>query len=206
MEELKKYFTNLLILQYRNKPRAKATVEALTENAFSNTIGKIFPIEVQNSYNLDTATGKQLDILGKYLGKDRVLAFAIDNTFKYATYDLSSNPNTGYGEYAQDLNTYPYAEYRYSQYSYQEIKDDSYRKILKMIAQLRGSFLSLENIDKALQDAFSGNIYVVEKPKELEYHVAQDFFPLLTDQDKLDVAFKKYFPRPMGCSISVVRD
>ena len=206
MEELKKYFTNLLILQYRNKPRAKATVEALTENAFSNTTGKIFPIEVQNSYNLDTATGKQLDILGKYLGKDRVLAFAIDNTFKYATYDLSSDPNTGYNDYQEEVTSYPYAEYRYSQYSYETIGDKNYRKILKMLAFLRGKPLTLENIDLALESAFDGYIYAIEKPKEIEYHVAQGFFPLLTDQDRLDTAFKKYFPKPMGCSISAVRD
>lgn len=206
METLKKYFSDLLILQYKNKPRAKATIEALVQTAFSDTTGKIFPIEVQNSYNLDTADGEQLDILGKYLGRDRVLAFAVDNVFKYATYDLSSNPDTGYNDYQEEVTSYPYAEYRYAQYSYETIGDENYRKILKMLAFLRGKALTLENIDKILKDVFKGNIYVVEKPKELEYHVAQGFFPLLTDQDRLDTAFKKYFPKPMGCSITVVRD
>lgn len=206
MEELKKYFSDLLILQYKNKPRAKATIEALVQNAFSDTTGKIFPIKVQNSYNLDTATGEQLDVLGKYLGRDRVLAFAVDNVFKYATYDLSSNPDTGYNDYQEEVTSYPYAEYRYSQYSYEKIGDENYRKILKMLAFLRGKTLTLQNIDIALKDVFKGNIYVIEKPKELEYHVAQDFFPLLTDQSRLDTAFKKYFPKPMGCSMTVVRD
>lgn len=206
MEELKKYFSDLLILQYKNKPRAKATIEALVQNAFSDTTGNIFPIKVQNSYNLDTATGEQLDVLGKYLGRDRVLAFAIDNVFKYATYDLSSNPNTGYNDYQEEVTTYPYAEYRYAQYSYETIGDENYRKILKMLAFLRGKPLTLENIDLALELAFDGYIYAIEKPKEIEYHVAQGFFPLLTDQSRLDTAFKKYFPKPMGCSMTVVRD
>lgn len=205
MEDLIRYFTNLLILQYKNKPKAKATIEALTRNAFSDTTGKIFPIEVQNSYNLDTAVGTQLDVLGKYLGKDRVLKIPLDNNFKMSEYDALEDP-IGFGEYEQELETYPYAEYRYVNYSTSTIADENYRSILKMLSYLKGKSLSLENIDFALEQAFDGLIYVIEKDKELEYHIAQDFFPLLDDQDKLEYVFNKYFPRPMGCSISIIRD
>ena len=107
MEDLIRYFTNLLILQYKNKPRAKATIEALTRNAFSDTQNNIFPIEVQNAYDLDTATGKQLDVLGKYLGYDRMLPIPVDNTFKYAEYDGSVNPNINYGDDAKDYYENP---------------------------------------------------------------------------------------------------
>lgn len=206
MEELKKYFSDLLILQYKNKPRAKATIEALVQTAFSDTTGKIFPIEIQNSYNLDTATGEQLDILGKYLGRSRVLALASDNTFKYATYDLSSNPETGYSDYYEQKNSFPYAEYRYSKYSYETIENDNYRLLLKMLAFLRGKPLTLENIDLALETYFGGLVYVIEKPKELEYHIANNIFSKLSDQVKLEYGIKHFFPKPMGCSISAVRD
>lgn len=205
MEELIRYFTNLLILQYKNKPKAKATIEALTRNAFSDTTGKIFPIEVQNSYDLDTAVGTQLDVLGKYLGKDRILKIEIDNTFKISEYDALIDP-IGFGEYEQELETYPYAEYRYVKYETSVIADENYRKILKMLAYLRGKSLSLENIDVALEQAFDGLIYIIEKDKELEYHIAQDLFPRLDTQEKLQYVFNKYFPRPMGCTISVERD
>lgn len=205
MEELKKYFTNLLILQYRNKYKAKSTIEALTEITFSDNTGKIFPIEVQNAYNLDTAFGYQLDVIGKYLGKDRFLNFSIDDTFKFDDYDEEQEP-LGYGEYEEELQTYPYAEYRYSQYEYAKVGDENYKKILKMIAYLRNKSLSLANIDAALKLSFGDNIYVVDKDKELEYHVAQGFFPLLTDNNKLRYGFNKYFPRPIGCSITVIRD
>lgn len=205
MEDLIRYFTNLLILQYKNKPKAKATIEALTRNSFSDTTGKIFPIEVQNAYNLDTAVGTQLDVLGKYLGKDRILKFVVDNTFKISEYDALEDP-IGFGEYEQELETYPYAEYRYVNYETSVISDENYRSILKMLAYLKDKPLSLENIDIALEQAFDGLIYIIEKDKELEYHIAQDLFPRLDDQDKLEYVFNKYFPRPMGCSISIVRD
>lgn len=206
MQELIRYFVNLLILQYKNKPKAKATIEALTRNAFSDTTGNIFPIEVQNAYNLDTATGKQLDILGKYIGYDRVIPIAIDNTFKYATYDLSSNPNSGYGDYWEEKISFPYAEYRYTSFEYYSLEDNIYKGILKMNSYLKGKPLSLAGIDEALDYAFDGLIYVIEKDKELEYHIAQEVADVLDTQDKIDILFKKYFPRPMGCTMSVVRD
>lgn len=204
MEDLIRYFTNLLILQYKNKPRAKATIETLTRNAFSDTQNNIFPIEVQNAYNLDTAVGKQLDVLGKYLGYDRMLPIPIDNTFKFAEYDGSVNPNQGYAEYEGEGTTYPYAEYRYSSYDYYPISDGTYRALLKMIASLKGKPLSLGNINDALE-VFNGEIYVEEKDKELVYHILPSTFPILDNQDKLDIFFNKYFPTPMGCEMSVKR-
>ena len=208
MEDLIRYFTNLLILQYKNKPRAKATIETLTRNAFSDTQNNIFPIEVQNAYNLDTAVGKQLDVLGKYLGYDRILPIPIDNTFKFAEYDGSINPEQGYSEYNDNKTTYPYAEYRYSTYDYYYMVNAPYRKVLKMISYLKGKPLSLGNINDALEYAFNGDIYAVEKDKEIEYHLlkgAQDL-AFLDTQDKLNIFFNKYFPRPTGCSLSAIQD
>lgn len=62
----KEYYSNLLILQYHNKPKAKATVEATVDLLPDSLIQ-----EVTNGFDLNTAVGKQLDILGKYIGLDR---------------------------------------------------------------------------------------------------------------------------------------
>jgi hypothetical protein len=61
-----KYLSNLLIIQYNSKPRASATIQS---------IAKMFPddliLSVRDGFDLETATGKQLDILAKYIGADR---------------------------------------------------------------------------------------------------------------------------------------
>lgn len=61
-----KYLSSLLIIQFHSKPKAKATIEAL---------GKMFPADliltVRDAFNIDTAVGKQLDILAKYVGVTR---------------------------------------------------------------------------------------------------------------------------------------
>lgn len=60
------YLSNLLIIQYHNKPKATETIKAL---------GRLFPLDlilkVRDAFDIETATGKALDILGKYLGVSR---------------------------------------------------------------------------------------------------------------------------------------
>lgn len=63
---MNEYYSNLLILQYHNKPKAKATIEAVV-----NLLPDGLIQEVTNGFNLETAVGKQLDVLGEYIGVDR---------------------------------------------------------------------------------------------------------------------------------------
>lgn len=65
--QIVKYYTDLLILQYRDKPKARANV-ALGVDPF---VMDQLPNQIQNAFNLDTAVGVQLDVLGKYAGISR---------------------------------------------------------------------------------------------------------------------------------------
>lgn len=67
MSEYTDYYADLLILQYKTQPKARATISALTDKVIAN--GLI--LDVINGFNLETAVGKQLDILGKYIGLSR---------------------------------------------------------------------------------------------------------------------------------------
>jgi hypothetical protein len=61
------YYTNLLILQYHNKEKAKKTIGALIEPLGEN----IFDLD--DAFDVDSAVGKQLDILGEWVGIPRIL-------------------------------------------------------------------------------------------------------------------------------------
>lgn len=63
---MNEYYSNLLILQYHNKPKAKATIEAVV-----NLLPDELIQEVIDGFDIETAVGKQLDILGEYIGVDR---------------------------------------------------------------------------------------------------------------------------------------
>lgn len=206
MEDLIKYFTNLLILQYRNKPKAKATIEALVKILFSNTTDGIFAFDIENAYDLENASQKQLDVLGKYIGYTSKVNIIVDNTFKYAEYDDSVNPDTGYSEYDDSVTSYPYAEYRYTTYLERVLNYDDYTKVLGFLAECKNSVLSLGEIDRLLEKHFDGDIFVVEGDKEIEYHFVQEFLAEFEDATQLQVFVDKYMPKPMGCSAVAVRE
>jgi hypothetical protein len=60
-------YKDLLILQYRQKTRARATVDLFVRSIVSD----LFSMQVQDSFNFDYAIGIQLDLLGKYIGVER---------------------------------------------------------------------------------------------------------------------------------------
>lgn len=66
-QEILIYYSDLLILQYKGKPKATGTVQAMVDTVVSGQL----PQAIQNAYNLDTAVGAQLDVLGKYAGVTR---------------------------------------------------------------------------------------------------------------------------------------
>lgn len=69
-QELIDYYANLLILQYKGKPKAYATIQTLVTPVIMDQL----PVQVQDAFNLigpDFAEGVQLDVLGKYAGVKR---------------------------------------------------------------------------------------------------------------------------------------
>jgi len=65
--EILEYYANLLIIQYHDKPKARATIKGSVEPIIMNQI----PLAVQDAFDLETAVGVQLDVVGKYAGVTR---------------------------------------------------------------------------------------------------------------------------------------
>lgn len=66
-QEFQKYYADLLILQYKTQPKARATIKALVKEIYGS--GSL--LDLVNGYGIDTAVGKQLDVIGKYIGLNR---------------------------------------------------------------------------------------------------------------------------------------
>lgn len=66
-QQLIEYYSNLLILQYHDKTKAVATIEAQVAPVIMDQL----PTTVENAFNLLTAYGAQLDVLGTYVGVTR---------------------------------------------------------------------------------------------------------------------------------------
>ena len=67
IQELQEYYANLLIIQYRGRPHARAMIKSFVKQMLMNQI----PQKLEDSFDLEQAVGKQLDILGKRLGVTR---------------------------------------------------------------------------------------------------------------------------------------
>jgi hypothetical protein len=66
-EEVVQYYVDLLILQYRRKPNARRTVAAFVREAVADLLW----LRLADAFDLETASGRQLDILAKYIGLSR---------------------------------------------------------------------------------------------------------------------------------------
>ena len=67
MTDIQDYYKNLLIIQYHDQPKAKATVEMLTNCATGDEI----LLQMYDAFDVDTVTGEQLDLIGKFVGVQR---------------------------------------------------------------------------------------------------------------------------------------
>ena len=72
------YYADLLIIQYRHKPHARATVKLGADLYLAD--GLVF--ELNNVLDIDTAVGAQLDLIGKILGISRnIPGFTVDKEY-----------------------------------------------------------------------------------------------------------------------------
>jgi hypothetical protein len=66
-QEIIDYYAELLILQYREKPKAFAHIQTLVTPLVMDQL----PKQVEDAFSVENAVGAQLDIIGKYVGVSR---------------------------------------------------------------------------------------------------------------------------------------
>jgi|WetSurMetagenome_2_1015567.scaffolds.fasta_scaffold29379_2 hypothetical protein len=78
--DLVTYYVNKLILQYAGKEKATATIQAIVEKIVIYDI----LVAIRDGFNIDTAVGKQLDVVGQYTGVSRELYSSLsDDDYRF---------------------------------------------------------------------------------------------------------------------------
>ena len=67
VESLQIYYSNLLIMQYIGKTKARDTINLIAGGAVMDEL----PSQIEAAFNIDTAVGEQLDFIGDYIGLSR---------------------------------------------------------------------------------------------------------------------------------------
>lgn len=149
-DELITYYSDLLILQYNNKPRAIATVQAYIAEVVASQIIQ----QVSDGFDLDTAIGEQLTMLGTYRNAPRTIygltldknffqmplynAVAPEDDYGFATYTGSPVPSWYFILYS-DVNDLIF-----------NLSDSDLRTLIKYLADLNSSGFGLGEIDEIL--------------------------------------------------------
>ena len=207
MEELIKHYVDLLIIQYRTKMKAMATIEAFVKVVFADDSNEIFLNKIQNAYDLDTASLAQLNVLAKYIGYDDSLNLINNNYFRLSDTegeDVTPGLSDTEGQYVG----YPllnYSGYTYTKVSLSGLTNvDFFRKVLKFLAEMKNEILSVGNIDRVLYKIFGEDISVEEGAKSITYIYSEAILDLFDGNvENIETFIKKFFPRPMGCSLFV---
>ena len=160
--ELILYYVNLLIIQYRTLPKASAHIAALIKQLMIYDL----MIQVRDGYDLDTAVGVQLDILGKYLGNDRIIT-GVSFTRDYfgmviygATAPFDHEPFIEYGDTIPDVQ---YRRYQEDAESLFTLNDEEYRFFLKLKLIQNYSNASNQQIDLFLEQFFGDNVIFTDR-------------------------------------------
>ena len=193
--ELRDYYKALIIIQYFDKPKAQGHVGAL----ISETIASQIINQVWQGFNIDTAVGKQLDIIGKYVGINRIVSgFSFGrNYLGLPSYD-DPTPGTYYG-LALYGDTPSWFFMRYSDTGNQyKMTDVEMRTIIKMKIEINNMYCSLSNIDEYIQDYFTvGVTPVVAVIDNLNMTINYNFSGSIQVIHRL-AAFLNLLPAPAG--------
>lgn len=193
------YYTNLLIVQYHNKPKAKATIELMTRLFWAD----MALMQVRDAFDWRTATGVQLDIIGKWIGVDR---FYNGQLFYFrpwfALIDWNREPDNLQGGFST-FDTFDTVEGGFLTYddilpTQNRLADDSFRIMIGLKIIKNNISATCKNIDDAIWDYFDGDVYTTWNNMTLTYYYKSEL------AEVIEVAKEKnVLPCPTGVTIEL---
>jgi len=174
------YYADLLIIQYRSKTRARKTVRLAADQSLCGG----FIYDEKECFDIDTAVGAQLDILGRIVGVPRVIyTFNLGNTFfNFTNYFETPDIIAGFGNYEDDpYNPEGNLTYTYGMFNNISVTltDAQMRDLIKMRIELNTSVSSFKFIKDFIYEWLNSDVQVVDnQDMTLTYTIAASFSTL----------------------------
>ena len=169
IDELKKYYADLLVVQYQ-MPKARAEIALYASILFpiNEATGNLLIKDVTDGFDVNTAVGVQLDVVGLYVGLSR---FFLEIQYTDGLYlglidyldDPADMPDdiTGLTTYADyDTAVGEILDYSDIVSTQGTLPDEDYRTLLKLKIVLNHSNGSRRQISDSLYDFFGDQIAV----------------------------------------------
>lgn len=149
------HYVDLMIFQYQQSPKAVATIELLSQVALADLVTN----QIDAAFDLATAEGTQLDVLGEYIGQSRTLVAQIDrNYFRMVDYQAPMT-ESGFTDYLTPVNAgNTFYLYVFANVAFYTLNDSEYRPLLQLKGALNTSHNSKYEIDNLLWGFFGNTI------------------------------------------------
>lgn len=198
LESTIEYYKDLLLYQYINQPNARAIIGLLV----SQSLIDLLPLELDRAFDIETATGPQLDIIGEYIGVSRVINTTLSRD--YFTFEDSQNPATslyGFTDYLDTILNANVTFYEYVDTSKitSSLIDSEYRILLKLKSLCNMSNNSLSKINEILYEFFGTDITVFDQlDMTMSYFVKSNISRIISIANNQNL-----LPKPAGVFLSV---
>lgn len=192
------YYQKLIIAQYRLKTKAAATVGALVAGIVADAIYT----QVRDGFDLASAIGRQLDILGKLRGASRYF-FSLNVTKVFLPLVDYDDPFAGtypgiadYGDAVQPPSTYTMT---YEDFVSNTLTDGDFRRVIMFLAAVESCDYAYSTLDVICYNFFSGNVNL-----KITGNMAITYQHLTSDTDDLFAIIKNMglLPAPAGVSVA----
>lgn len=206
LEELKKFFEDLIIIEYKTE-RNKKLIDLLVELVYSNML--IQRIE-NETVDVDNSIGAQLDVVGKWVGVDRLYNNIDFWTRKYfAMPSYYQIRNNAYNEFQGGMSTYTdfatvvgawlmYDIYREVHNMAYSLGDSYFRFVIRIKIISNSINHCRKDIDEAIYNLTNGEIYTTWEKMGIIYNIPEKYNTVMTIANN-----KKILPCPTGCSITI---
>lgn len=186
LQNIEEYYANLLIVQYHNKPKARKTIKLMARLLWTNMV----LLQIRDAFDWKTATGMQLDIIGKWVGVDRFYKGQLFDFHPwFALIDWNSEPDNLQGGFStfENFETLEggFLDYENILPTQNRLNDTAYRLMIGLKIIKNNISATCKNIDDAIWNYFEGRVYTTWQPDELTYYYAPELSEVMqVAQDK----------------------
>lgn len=160
INELVKYYQNLLIIQYHEKAKAKADIALRVKNA----TGDFLLLDMWKYFDVDTAVGEQLDFIGKIVGVNRKVD-GFDFNIKMYSYNSTTSLMFGGEDRGMSDVEHPnnilWRDVNTASRSIYSMTDAQYRQLIKMKILINNSSSTCKNYDDTFYRIFGTDVICI---------------------------------------------
>ncbi len=194
---LVQYYQDTLLYQWVNAPKARGMIGALVPCAVCDLLIH----DVRDAFDLETAVGPQLDVVGEYLGLSRTVYGTVDRPY-FQLDDYTTGPDLtliGMTDYTDATVNASSATYRYG-FAFEAayvLEDEEYRTMLRFKRALNSSDMTLYSIQNALWETFGAAILAFDFTD-----MAMGYYVATASSRYAEIAIgMDLIPKPMGVGL-----